>query len=188
MLLRKESHNGTAEKMALQVKLEVQPGEAVRFPPLCVNCGRRAEGAMRLRKRRGRVTREIEAPLCEACRRELQRLSGDEERWLRMGWFFGGVALLLGLILFMVLLPGWLSFMPRLILSLLLGGMVGAGVLLAFRRKSETLARPEKQAVRNAARLRAFSWRATTLEFEDEVYGQQFVDLNRDKLLEIQKV
>jgi len=180
--------NGTAATMSLRVKIEMQPGEKVLFPPQCANCGQPAETAMLLRKRRGRTTREIKAPLCGDCERELQRLSGEEERWLRMGWFFGAVTFFVALIVFMLLLPGWLSLGPRLALSGLLAGGAGAVALLYFRRQSAEKARPEKQAVRNAAKLRTFSWRATTFEFEDEGFGEKFIDLNRAKLLEVEKV
>lgn len=178
----------TAAIMSLRVKIEMQPGETVLFPPKCVNCGQEAEGAMTLRKRRGRTTREVKAPLCADCQRELQRLSGEEERWLRMGWFFGAVAFILALAAFLLLLPSWLTFGLRLLAATLLAGGAGALVIAYFRSRSNEKARPEKQAVRRAARLHTFSWRATTFEFEDEGYGEQFIDLNREKLLEIEKV
>jgi hypothetical protein len=170
--------------MGQPVTVEVQPGETLRFPPYCVNCGNEATETLRLRKRRGRVTREIEAPLCADCHHELQRLSGDEERMQRMGWFFGALALFLGLIAFLLLLPGWLSFVPRLLLALVLAGGVGALVVFYFRRNSAKHARPEKLAVRNAAHLHDFSWRATTFAFENEDYARQFIELNSAKLLE----
>lgn len=174
--------------MGLRVKVEIQPGETVAFPPRCVNCGNEAVETLRLHKRRGRVTREIDAPLCVDCRSELRRLSGDEERWLRMGWFFGALAFFLGLLAFMLALPGWMAFAPRLFIAGVLAGGVGLLVTHYFRRNSARQARPEKVAVRNAARLRDFSWRATTFEFENEAYGQQFIELNREKLLETRKV
>lgn len=180
--------HGTVETMALRVKVETQPGEPLRFPPQCVNCGAQAEASMRLRKRRGRVTREIAAPLCAECERELRRLSGDEERWLRMGWFFGALALLVGLIIFYLLLPTWLSIGWRLMIALLLGAGAGGVVVSVFRRNSQDKARAEKRQVMRAARLEDFSWRATTFAFEDEDFGQQFVALNRDRLLETQRV
>ena len=176
--------NGTANAMGQRVKVEVRPGEILRFPPQCVNCGNEAAGTMRLHKRRGRVTREIEAPLCADCRRELQRLSGEEERWRRMGWFFGALAFFLGLIAFLLLLPGWLPFVPRLLLAAVLAGGVGALVVLYFRRNSMKYARPDKLAVLNAAQLQDFSWRATTFEFENEAYAREFVELNSGRLLE----
>jgi hypothetical protein len=174
--------------MGLRVKVEMRPGETARFPRCCVNCGKEATETIRLRKRRGRVTREIEAPLCADCRQELQRLSGDEERWVRMGWFFGALAIFLGLIAFMLLLPGWLAFVPRLLLSVFLAAGAGALVTLYVRRQSLDHARPEKLAVRNAAQLQDFSWRATTFEFENEAFARQFIELNREKLLETRKV
>ena len=176
--------NGTTSAMGQRVKVEVQPGETLRFPPRCVNCGNEAAGAMRLHKRRGRVTREIDAPLCADCRHELQRLSGEEERWRRMGWFFGALAFVLAVIVFLLFLPGWLAFMPRLLLAAILAGSVGMLVVVYFRRNSVKYARPEKHAVRNAAQLHDFSWRATTFEFENEAFAREFVELNSGRLLE----
>lgn len=182
--LQKPRENGTAGSMGQLVKVEVQPGEAVRFPQQCVNCGREPADSMRLQKRRGRVTRQIDVPLCADCRQELQRLSGDEERWLRMGWFFGAVSFVLGLILLLLFLPAWLAFVLRLLLAIVIAGAVALTVTLTFRRRSAEKARPEKLAVINAARLADFSWRATTFEFEDEQYAGEFIELNKDKLLE----
>lgn len=170
--------------MGLRVKVEVQPGETVHFPQRCVSCGQPAAGALRLRKRRERTTRELQAPLCADCRHELQRLSGDEERWLRMSWFFGALAFFLALLIFLFLLPGWLAFLPRLVLALLIAGGAGTLVMFYFRRRSAQYARPEKRAVRNAVRLHDFSWRTTTLEFADDHVAQQFIELNRDKIME----
>lgn len=181
--LQMPRENGTAGSMGLRVKVEVQPGETLRFPQRCVHCGKEPADQMRLAKRRGRVTRQIEVPLCADCRHELQRLSGDEERWLRMGWFFGALAFFLGLIVFLLFLPGWLAFVPRLLLATAVAGGVGLAVTLAFRHRSAEKARPEKRAVRNAARLADFSWRATTFEFEDKAYAGEFIELNKDKLL-----
>lgn len=170
--------------MGQRVKVEVRPGQVVRFPQQCVNCGNEPADTMRLKKRRGRVTRQIDVPLCADCQQELQRLSGDEERWLRMGWFFGAVSFVLGLILLLLFLPGWLAFVPRLLLAALIAGAVGLAATLYFRRRSAEKARPEKLEVLNAARLADFSWRATTFEFESEQYAGEFIALNQDKLLD----
>ncbi len=182
------SENGTVDTMALRVKLEMQPDELLFFPPQCLNCGREPQGAIRLRKRRGRVTREIEAPLCDDCQRELRRLSGDEERWLRLGRFFGALAFVLSAALFLLGLPSWLPLWPRVLAALLLAAGAGLLTLHYFRRESHSKARPQKLAVQNAARLEDFSWRATTFLFENEEYGRQFVELNRHRLLETQKL
>ena len=174
--------------MATRVKVEVRPGDILRFPQRCVSCGQPAAGALRLRKRRERTTRELQAPLCADCRHELERLSGDEERWLRMGWFFGALASFLTLILVLIFLPGWLAFLPRLALAVLPAAGLGALVTLYFRRRSTAHARPEKLAVRNAVLLHDFSWRCTTLEFADDEIAQAFIELNQDMIMETQKV
>lgn len=176
------SKTGPTEKMAQQVKVEVQPGEALRFPNVCVNCGEGSTGWLPLRKRRGAVTREIKVPLCTDCQQHLGRLSGEEERWRKMGWLFGGLALVVGSVLFYFLWPGWLPLLLRILLALLAAGASGAAVLFAFRRASLQHARPEKLAVLKAASLGDFTWRTTTLEFEREAFAEAFKALNEERI------
>jgi hypothetical protein len=44
---------------------------------------------------------------------------------------------------------------------------------------------PAKQAIGQAARLANFTWRATTFEFENEQFAEQFRALNEARLMEI---
>ena len=53
--------------------LRVRPGETVRFPAECVACGQPARERLSLHKRRGQVTRRVDAPLCADCARQLAR-------------------------------------------------------------------------------------------------------------------
>lgn len=183
LLLRSNaSKTGPVEKMAQQVKVEIQPGEALRFPNVCVNCGQGATGWLPLRRRKGPVTREIKVPLCTECQQQLGRLSGEEERWRQLGWLFGGLALIVGSLLFFFLWPAWLPLLLRILLTLLAGGASGAAVLFAFRRASLKHARPEKVAVLHAANLGDFNWRTTTLEFERDAYAKAFQDLNEERI------
>lgn len=182
MLRSNVSKNSPAEKMAKQVKVEVQPGEALRFPNVCVNCGQGATGWMPLRRRKGPVTREIKVPLCTECQQHLARLSGEEERLRQLGWLFGGLALVVGSLLFFFLWPAWIPLLWRILLALLAGTASGVGVLVAFRRASLKQARPEKVAVIKAANLGDFNWRTTTLEFEREAYAKAFQEMNEERI------
>lgn len=160
----------------------------MRFPKRCVSCGKLATSTLRIRKRRDRRTRELEVPLCADCHREVDRLSGDEERWLRMGWFFAALASVLTLIVVLLLLPGGLPFISRLLLAILAAGGVGVVVAIAFRRRRLQHARPQKLAVLNAVQLQDFSWRATTLAFTNDETAQEFVELNREKIMETSEI
>ncbi|HSM56710.1 MAG TPA: hypothetical protein VK879_11200 [Candidatus Sulfomarinibacteraceae bacterium] len=169
--------------MARQIKVWVQAGETLRFPEICVYCAQPAEEWLPLRSRRGRLTRTVSAPLCAECHREVQRLSADEERWRQMGLLFGVLTLLIGWIVLALLLPGWLSLAWRLLLSLALAATAGLAVLFYFRRASTQHARPEKRAILNAARLCDFSWRTTTLEFDNDLFAERFATLNEARVV-----
>lgn len=137
---------------------------------------------MSLRRCRGAVTREIKVPLCTECQQDLRRLSAEEERWRNFGWLFGGLALVVGSVLFYFLWPGWLPLLLRILLALLAAGAAGAAVLFAFRRASLQHARPEKLAVLRAANLGDFTWRSTTLEFERNAFAEAFKSLNEERI------
>ena len=185
LLRSNASKNGPAEKMAKQVKVEVQPGEALRFPNVCVNCGQGATGWMPLRRRKGPVTREIKVPLCTQCQQHLGRLSAEEERWRQLGWLFGGLALVVGSLLFFFVWPAWLPLLLRILLALLSGTASGVALLIALRRASLKHARPEKVAVIRAANLGDFNWRTTTLEFEQDAYAEAFRELNEERIFNV---
>jgi hypothetical protein len=170
--------------MSEQIKLQVQPGDTLRFPNVCVACGAAATDRLPLRKRRGRLTREIDLPLCSDCHRELQRLSGDEERWRRMGWAFAGVAMLFSFFLFFLFLFPQLPFTLRLLLALAPAAAIAGGVVAYFYRASREHARPEKKTILAAACLQDFSWRAATFTFGDPSFAAQVRSLNQESVMD----
>jgi hypothetical protein len=170
--------------MTEQVKLQVRPGDTIRFPDACVACGAAATERLVVRKRRGRLTREIELPLCRDCHREVRRRSGEEERWQRMGWVVAGVALLFSFLLFFLLLFPQLPFMLRLLLALAPAAAIAGGVVAYFYRASREHARPEKKAILAAADLQDFSWRAATFSFGDPSFAAQVRSLNRETVMD----
>ena len=144
------------------ITLRVRPGETVRFPNLCVACGQPARERLSVRRRRGQVVRRFDAPLCAACARQLTRRSGQEERWLRLGWLVVVVGAAAVLLLSVALLP-----LAALWLRLTAGAVLALGSALLLRRwivrQAMAAELPEKRAVREAVRLVAFGPRAMTL-------------------------
>ncbi len=169
--------------MSRAVRVQVRPGQTVRFPAQCVYCGAAAEPALRLRRRIGRVTREVSAPLCADCQKEVQRLSFDEERWQKQSYLAAGVVALVLFLALLFFLPALLSFALRLLLALALAALAAVAVISAFRRHSLSRARPEKQAILAAASLESFSWRAMNFVFADEAFARRFAELNEPQLL-----
>lgn len=160
------------------VRVRVRPGEELRFPAACVYCGQPAGPALPLRRRLGRVTREVDVPLCGDCQQEVRRLSGDEERRRKLGWLAAGLAFLFLFLLLFFLLPAGFPILLRLLLPLGIAALAAGAVYSAFRRNSQRYARPEKQAILAAARLEDFSWRTMTLAFADEAFARRFATLN----------
>lgn len=146
------------------VTLHVRPGETVRFPNQCVACGLPARERLSVRRRRGQVVRRLDAPLCAVCARQLARRSGQEERWLRLGWLVVVVTAAAVLLLSVALLP-----FAALWLRLAAGAVLGLGSALLLRRwvarQAMAAELPEKRAVRHAVRLVAFGPRVMTLAF-----------------------
>lgn len=140
---------------------------------------------MTLRQRYGRITRLIDLPLCSRCAGELNRRSADEERLQKMGWLISGVLFLFGLAVALLLTPVALSFGLRLLIALLVGFGLVAVVLFGFRKPIANAALPEKQAIRQSVTIEAFSWRATTFAFENDLFADRFVELNGPRLMEI---
>lgn len=165
--------------MEKQLTLRVRPGEVVRFPASCVACGQPAGEHLTLQKRRGQLTRRLDAPLCADCARKLARRSGQEERLLRLSWpAAAGVALLLT-VLGLLVLPfdaGWL----RLLVGLAFGATGGALIRWALLRRAEAAELPEKRAVREAARIVDFSWRDMTLAFATGGLAERVRALNEN--------
>lgn len=169
--------------MSQSVKVKVRPGDTVQFPGICVHCSRPAGERLLLKKRRGRLTRLIDAPLCDQCAAELGRQSGEEERLGRLGRFAAIVIGLLALILGYVLSPSGMPVVIRLVIAVVLAVIAGRLIFTLFRRKSLAAAYPEKIAILDSARINHFSWRATTFCFENEEFADQFVQLNKLRLM-----
>lgn len=170
--------------MSYAVRVKVRPEESLYFPAQCVHCSRPGTPALPLRRRTGRITRIVDVPLCTACQEEVRRLSGEEERWLRLARLAAGLTVIVLLLLSFLLLPAALPFLVRLLLALSVAGLAGAALYGYLRRTSLKQARPEKQAILAAAEMVDFSWRATTFAFADETFARRFAALNETRLVE----
>ncbi len=158
--------------MTEQITIRVRPGEAIRFPAVCVSCGHPAQERLKMHKRRGQVTRSVDAPLCAECARQLARASGREERLLRLSWFAAvALGLLLAVVTFIALPP--ILWPVRLAVAAVAGLAGGALVRWAVARRAATAELPEKRAVREAAQIVDFTWRDMTIAFtNDEIAGR----------------
>jgi hypothetical protein len=168
-----------------RVKVKVRPGQTVRFPGVCANCLRPAGEQLRLRRRIGRLTREIDVPLCADCSEIVRRRSGEEERLERLGRAAAAAAGLVVAVLLFLLIPGGLPGL-RLAAALIAGAAAGLVVLGFFARRREAAVLPEKQAVLGAAAVADFSWRATTFEFRSADFARRFRELNESRLMELE--
>lgn len=159
------------------ITLRVRPGETVRFPALCVACGQPARERLTLQKRRGQITRRVDAPLCAECARQLARRSGQEERFLRLSWPAAAIATLLLAVLIIVGLPldpWW----PRLLTGAIVGLIGGALVRWAMARRAAAAELPEKRAVSQAAQIVDFSWRDMTLALTNAGIADRVREMN----------
>lgn len=171
--------------MSQRVKIRVKPGEVIRFPASCVNCGREADLGWTVTKRDASLQRSIKLPLCDNCQHELKRKSAAEERLEKIGLI---VAVALGLLFFvltLLLIPNSISAWLRLPLAVILAIVMAMAALGFFLRRSKQAARPEKLNIKNSARICEFSWRATTFEFRDELFAEIVCRLNEPQLMEL---
>jgi hypothetical protein len=171
--------------MGQTVKIKLRPGQVARFPAVCIHCGQAAAAGMLLRRRIGRTTRLLEVPVCTVCKQELQQLSAEEERLQKVGRLATGTAAVLAAVLLLILLPSGLAGAFRLLVALLLALLPAAAVFTYFKRAAMAAARPAKKAVIESARMAHFSWRATTFEFTNDSFAQQFRQLNESLLMDI---
>ncbi|MFQ5399515.1 MAG: hypothetical protein ACE5E7_07945 [Anaerolineae bacterium] len=139
---------------------------------------------MGITRRIGRITRLIDVPLCAGCRRELNRLSGEEERLLLLGRLTAAVLAVLVLAIVLLLTPVAMSLTLRFLAAFTAALAAAVGILRLFRRARQRAALPTKQAIRRSARLASFSWRAATFEFENETFAERFMELNKPLLME----
>lgn len=155
----------------------------MQFPGICVHCSRPAGERLPLKKRRGRLTRLIDVPLCDQCAAALRRKSGEEERMGRLGRF---VALLIGpltWLLIYVLSPSGLSVVIRVMIAIVVAVIAARLVFAFFRRRSQAAAHPEKIAILDSARMTHFSWRAATFSFDNEEFARRVMQLNEPRLM-----
>lgn len=171
--------------MTNQVKVKVKAGQELVFPAGCSHCTTYATEKRRLRKRIGRITRRIDVPLCSDCQRELNRLSGDEERWRKISWLVTGLVAVVVVLIGLGLAPAGWTTPIRVIIALLLGLFFVRLSLAFFQRHTLQYARPEKQAIREAAKIITFSWRATTFQFTNQDFLTRFKSLNTSRLMDL---
>ena len=175
---------GDTTNMGQIVKVKVRPGGSVKFPGICAHCTQPAAGQMALKLRDGRRTRIIDIPLCADCHREVGKESGEEERLHRLGRAVVVAAFLVISLILFLLLGGLDPVVVRLLISVTLGALAGSAFLAYFRRARADAALPEKKAILASARMLDFSWRATTFDFKNEQFYEQFVELNQEGLME----
>lgn len=171
--------------MSRKIKVKIKPGNKLSFPAECVHCSQPAVTNLEITRRKGRLTRLIQVPLCVDCAQEVARNSWAEERWLRLGRIITVAAAIVLFVASYFLLPSFLPVWLRLLFSAGLIVLVVVGLAGIFRQRREEAARPEKQAILNAAQMVDFSWRATTFEFKNEPFAERFQELNQSHLMEI---
>jgi ABC-type multidrug transport system fused ATPase/permease subunit len=173
-----------SEKMSnREVKIKIGPNETMRFPAICVHCAHPAQESMALKKKDGRIIRQVDVPLCDKCVSQLRRRSAGEERLQKLSRLFSVVAGLVTVVGAFMVMSGFV-FWLRLPLALLLGVAAAALVTSLFRPAINRAALPQKQAVQNSAQLEAFSWRTATFLFSNEDFVERFEALNESLLVE----
>ncbi len=140
---------------------------------------------MSVRKRDGRIRREVNVPLCAACAAELNRQSGDEERLQKIRRLAAVVTGLAVIIFVLLVTAVGMGFVLRLLLALPLAALAAFLMIRAFQPAIKNAALPEKKAIRAAAQIDLFSWRATTFLFANETFAERFEKLNQSLLMKI---
>ena len=171
--------------MSHPVRIKVRPNQTVKFPGICVQCSAPAANKMTLKKRIGRVTRIVDAPLCANCRRELNRRSGEEERLGKISWLAAGSVATLSLALVLTFTPSGMSLPLRLLVGLWLALVLAEFVRQLFLRAQRNAMLPIKKAILQSVSLTDFSWRAAAFEFANETFAERFKKLNESLLLEV---
>ncbi|MCP4429321.1 MAG: hypothetical protein GY803_32970 [Chloroflexi bacterium] len=138
---------------------------------------------MALRKRIGRVTRQVDVPLCADCWRKINRESGEEERLGKMGWLAAGGTAVLALTVIFLLTPAEMSLSLRLLVGLALALVLAEFARQLFRRAQRKAMLPVKKAIRQSANLTNFSWRAAVFEFTNETFAERFKEINESLLM-----
>jgi protein-arginine kinase activator protein McsA len=169
--------------MSRQLIIKIAPDETIRFPGVCTNCARPATESMKLAKRTGRTTRQVDVPLCEQCAAQLNKRSAAEERMQKLSRLLTISAGVLVFFAALLLLSGTVLWL-RLPFALLLAATAAAAVTWLFRTAIGNAALPEKKAVLESAQLQAFSWRTATFKFSNDTFVERFMELNESLLLE----
>lgn len=170
--------------MSQTVKIKVRANQSVQFPALCVHCAHPSKASLGLKKRIGRITRQIDVPLCDDCRGQLRRLSGEEERVQKLGRLMAGLLFVLTLAIALLTTPAGLSLTLRLLISFSLALFLAEIALVWSGKVRRQAALPVKQAIYESASIQTFSWRATTFLFENEIFCESFKALNESLLME----
>lgn len=140
---------------------------------------------MVIRKRNGRQLREVDVPLCAACLQRLQKQSGEEERLIKIRRLATAVTFLALMILVLLVTAVGMGLWLRLLLALPIAAGAAYLVYRAFQPTIHNAALDSKKAVRDAAQIETFSWRATTFTFTNETFAERFTELNHELLMEI---
>lgn len=163
--------------MTQEVRLNIRPGQNVKFPNECAACGRPATERLVITRRNGQTTRAVDVPLCAECSRLATSRSGEEERRLRLGQFAAGLAAFAAAALGAALPNNWAL---RLALGFALGLLAGAMVWSAAKRRAGRAVLPEKKAVLSSVKLVDFTWRGMTLAFTRDDFAARVRELNDD--------
>lgn len=163
--------------MGQEITLPIRPGQTVRFPALCVACGRPATESMTVRRRQGQTLYRLDVPLCADCLRLSRRRSGREETLRRAGWLAAvvGAGLAFGLVW---LLGGSLGTWGRVIAALIAAVVAGGLAWWGFRRTAQGAELPEARAVRDSAQISSFTWRDVTLMLADAGLADRVAAMN----------
>lgn len=138
-----------------------------------------------MKRRIGRITRAIDVPLCRECAHILRRLSGEEERLLKLGKVVGILLFFVVLAFAILFSPAELNLALRLLLALATALLVAIPAYSLFKRAGFRAALPAKKEIYHSIHIARFSWRATTFEFANETFAERFKKLNQSRLMEI---
>lgn len=101
-----------------------------------------------------------------------------------MGRFLTVVSAFVVLVVGYLVTPGGMPTVLRVIIAIALALFAAKAVLTFFNRRSLAAALPEKLAILNSAKMVEFSWRATTFQFANNDFAQQFSSLNKSRQME----
>lgn len=168
----------------MKIKVKVQPNEQLAFPNICVVTGQPATTQMTIAKQLGQTTRTIHVPVSVEMAKELARRSAREEQLQTLSWVALVVVLLSVTAVTLLLTPDTYAFILRLLLALAIGSILAQLAWQTLRQASQKAILPTKQKVLASAKMIDFSWHATTFEFTNPAFAEQFRTLNEKRLME----